>query len=88
MALPHWGTQYTNVPVRDQRRVASAMVDAGADVVIGGHPHVVQGIQLRHQHVVLHSLGNFVFDMDFSRQTEEGVIAELVFWGASSRVCA
>ena len=81
VALPHWGTQYTNLPVRDQRRVATAMVDAGADVVMGGHPHVVQGIQLRRQHVVMHSLGNFVFDMDFSRQTEEGVIAELVFWG-------
>jgi poly-gamma-glutamate capsule biosynthesis protein CapA/YwtB (metallophosphatase superfamily) len=85
VALPHWGTQYTNVPVRDQRRVATAMVDAGADVVIGGHPHVVQGIQLRRQQVVMHSLGNFVFDMDFSRQTEEGVLAELVFWGSDLR---
>lgn len=80
VALPHWGTQYTNVPVRDQRRVAAAMVDAGADVVVGGHPHVVQGIQVAHGHVVLHSLGNFVFDMDFSRPTTEGVLAELVFW--------
>lgn len=81
VALPHWGTQYTNVPVRDQRRVATAMVEAGAEVVVGGHPHVVQGIQLHDQHVVLHSLGNFVFDMDFSAQTEEGALAELVFWG-------
>jgi poly-gamma-glutamate capsule biosynthesis protein CapA/YwtB (metallophosphatase superfamily) len=81
VALPHWGTQYTNVPVRDQRRVGAAMIAAGAEVVVGGHPHVVQGIQLAHGHLVLNSLGNFVFDMDFSRQTEEGVMAELVFWG-------
>jgi poly-gamma-glutamate synthesis protein (capsule biosynthesis protein) len=82
VAMPHWGTQYTNVPVRDQRRVGAAMVAAGAEVVVGGHPHVVQGIQLVDGRLVLHSLGNFVFDMDFSRQTEEGVLAELVFWGS------
>jgi poly-gamma-glutamate capsule biosynthesis protein CapA/YwtB (metallophosphatase superfamily) len=81
VALPHWGTQYTNVPVRDQRRVGAAMIAAGAAVVVGGHPHVVQGIQLAQRHLVVNSLGNFVFDMDFSQQTEEGVLAELVFWG-------
>lgn len=80
IALPHWGQQYTNVPVRDQRRVGAAMADAGADIVVGGHPHWVQGIQVRNGKLIAHSLGNFVFDMDFSRATEEGVLAELVFW--------
>jgi poly-gamma-glutamate capsule biosynthesis protein CapA/YwtB (metallophosphatase superfamily) len=80
VALPHWGQQYTNVPVRDQRRVGAAMVDAGADLVVGGHPHWVQGIQRRGGKLIIHSLGNLVFDMDFSRETEEGVLAELVFW--------
>ena len=61
------------------------MVDAGADVVVGGHPHWVQGVQLRHGVPVVHSLGNLVFDMDFSRETEEGVLAELVFWGGRLR---
>lgn len=80
VALPHWGQQYTNIPVRDQRRVGAAMVDAGADLVVGGHPHWVQGIQARNGRLIVHSLGNLVFDMDFSRATEEGVLAELVFW--------
>ncbi|MDQ1620370.1 MAG: hypothetical protein QOE19_2939 [Actinomycetota bacterium] len=80
ITLPHWGDQYTNVPVRDQRRVGAAMVDAGADLVVGGHPHWVQGIQVHNGTPIVHSLGNFVFDMDFSRATEEGVLAELVFW--------
>ena len=43
IALTHWGTQYTNEPERSQRRIARALVDAGADVVVGGHPHWVQG---------------------------------------------
>jgi poly-gamma-glutamate capsule biosynthesis protein CapA/YwtB (metallophosphatase superfamily) len=85
IALPHWGTQYTNRPERAQRRVAAAMVDAGADVVVGGHPHWVQGLQQRHGVPIVHSLGNLVFDMDFSRQTEEGVLAELVFWDGQLR---
>jgi poly-gamma-glutamate capsule biosynthesis protein CapA/YwtB (metallophosphatase superfamily) len=82
IALPHWGDQYTAVPVPDQRRVGAAMIDAGADLVVGGHPHWVQGIQTHRGRLVVHSLGNFVFDMDSSFETEEGVILELVLWGS------
>ncbi len=82
IGLPHWGDQYTNVPVPDQRRVGEAMLDAGADLVVGGHPHWVQGIQTHEGRMVVHSLGNFIFDMDFSSETEEGVLLELVWWGS------
>jgi poly-gamma-glutamate capsule biosynthesis protein CapA/YwtB (metallophosphatase superfamily) len=82
IAMPHWGDQYTNVPEPAQRRVGAAMIDAGATLVVGGHPHWVQGIQTHRDRLVVHSLGNFVFDMDFSSQTEEGVLLELVFWGS------
>ena len=82
LVLPHWGDQYTNRPVADQRRVARALVDAGADLIVGGHPHWVQGIELYRDKLVAHSLGNYVFDMDFSRETREGVILELTFWGS------
>jgi poly-gamma-glutamate capsule biosynthesis protein CapA/YwtB (metallophosphatase superfamily) len=81
IALPHWGEQYTTVPVPDQRKVGAAMIDAGADLVVGGHPHWVQGIQMHRGHLIVNCLGNFIFDMDFSQQTEEGVVLELVFWG-------
>jgi poly-gamma-glutamate synthesis protein (capsule biosynthesis protein) len=81
IALPHWGDQYTNVPVSSQRRVGAAMIDAGADLVAGGHPHWVQGIQTHRGRLVVHSLGNFVFDMDFYPENEEGVLLDLVWWG-------
>jgi poly-gamma-glutamate capsule biosynthesis protein CapA/YwtB (metallophosphatase superfamily) len=81
IVMPHWGEQYTAVPVPDQRRVGAAMIDAGADLVVGGHPHWVQGIQMHRRHLIVNCLGNFIFDMDFSQQTEEGVLLELVFWG-------
>ena len=81
IALTHWGTQYTNVPERSQRRIARALVDAGADLVVGGHPHWVQGWESIEDATVVHSLGNFVFDMDFMRETREGIFVEIVSRG-------
>ena len=85
VAMPHWGTQCTNAPEPIQRYVARRLVDAGADLVVGGHPHWVQGSRIIEgpdgPRLVVHSLGNFVFDMDFMEQTMEGLVLELVFWG-------
>ncbi len=81
IALPHWGTQYTNKPEPSQRRIARALVDAGVDVVVGGHPHWVQGWESIRDGTVVHSLGNFVFDMDFMRETNEGIFVEIVSRG-------
>jgi poly-gamma-glutamate synthesis protein (capsule biosynthesis protein) len=81
LVVPHWGTQYTRSTVRDQRVVARALVDAGADVVAGTHPHWVQGVEVVRGGLVAYSLGNFVFDMDFARETREGAVLELTFWG-------
>ncbi len=78
--LPHWGQQYTSTPIAGQRKVARALVAAGADLVIGSHPHWVQGAEIYRGRLIAYSLGNYVFDMDFSRQTQEGVILELVLW--------
>jgi poly-gamma-glutamate capsule biosynthesis protein CapA/YwtB (metallophosphatase superfamily) len=82
VVIPHWGEQYTHTPWPDQRTVARRLVTAGADLVVGGHPHWVQGADAVDGVPVLHSLGNFVFDMDFMTQTMEGVVLEATFWGA------
>ncbi len=81
VVLPHWGTQYTHTPEPVQREVARALVRAGADLVVGGHPHWVQGIDSVRGVPVLHSLGNYVFDMDFMAQTMQGVVLQATFWG-------
>jgi poly-gamma-glutamate synthesis protein (capsule biosynthesis protein) len=81
IVLPHWGTQYTNVPERSQRTMAKAFAAAGADLVVGGHPHWVQGWEAMGSTTVIHSLGNFIFDMDFMRETQEGVAVEITSWG-------
>jgi poly-gamma-glutamate synthesis protein (capsule biosynthesis protein) len=81
IVLTHWGTQYTHRPESSQRLAARAFADAGADLVIGGHPHWVQGWEMAGSAVVVHSLGNFVFDMDFQTKTREGIFLEIVLWG-------
>ena len=80
VVLTHWGTQYTHRPESSQRVAARAFADAGADLVIGGHPHWVQGLEMAGSAVVVHSLGNFIFDMDFQTKTREGIFLEIVLW--------
>jgi poly-gamma-glutamate capsule biosynthesis protein CapA/YwtB (metallophosphatase superfamily) len=79
--LPHWGTQYTARPEPVQGSVGRALVRAGADLVVGGHPHWVQGASMVGDALVVNSLGNFVFDMDFMQETQEGLMLEATFWG-------
>jgi poly-gamma-glutamate capsule biosynthesis protein CapA/YwtB (metallophosphatase superfamily) len=81
VVLPHWGTQYTHVAEPVQSLVGRRLVDAGADLVVGGHPHWVQGLEQYDGAVIAHSLGNFVFDMDFMDQTMEGVTLTARFRG-------
>jgi poly-gamma-glutamate capsule biosynthesis protein CapA/YwtB (metallophosphatase superfamily) len=83
VVMTHWGTQYTHRPESSQRQAAQAFAGAGADLVIGGHPHWVQGFEMAGSAMVVHSLGNFVFDMDFQTKTREGIFLEIVLWGGA-----
>jgi poly-gamma-glutamate synthesis protein (capsule biosynthesis protein) len=58
----HWGWEYEPGPNERQRQLARAMIDAGADAVVGGHPHVTQGAEVYRGKPIIYSLGNFVFD--------------------------
>ena len=81
VVMPHWGTQYTHSVLPVQRLVARRLVDAGADLVVGGHPHWIQGLERYHGAAIAYSLGNFVFDMDFMAETMEGVALTATFHG-------
>jgi len=64
LVFMHVGTEYTREPTAEQRALAYAAIDAGADAVIGSHPHVLQPVEWRRERPILYSLGNFVFDLD------------------------
>ncbi len=57
----HWGQEYTDVLDPDQRRLARLAAEAGADLVIGHHPHMIQGVEVYKRKIIFYSLGNFVF---------------------------
>jgi poly-gamma-glutamate synthesis protein (capsule biosynthesis protein) len=58
----HWGQELEPLPTGDQIELAHRLIDAGADVLVGSHPHVTQSIEWYHDKPIIYSLGNFVFD--------------------------
>lgn len=75
----HSGYEYKPKPNKRQTEFAHAAIDAGAELVIGHHPHVVQTMEKYKGKFILYSLGNFVFDQLWSEATREGLIAEITF---------
>ncbi len=77
----HWGSEYTHVPSDRQRILAQSFIDIGADLVIGAHPHVVQPVEIYKNKAIFYSLGNFVFDQNFSFATMHGLVVAME-WGS------
>ena len=61
IAYVHWGIEREEMPNEVQKSIAHRLVDAGADLVVGAHPHVLQGIEYYQGVPIAYSLGNFVF---------------------------
>jgi poly-gamma-glutamate synthesis protein (capsule biosynthesis protein) len=74
----HWGDEYKTISNARQRALAHRMIDAGADIIIGHHPHVVEEMEIYHNRPIFYSLGNFVFDQYFSKETQEGLAVGVV----------
>ena len=58
----HWGIEMDDFPTAEQKRQAHELIKAGADLIIGHHPHVVQPIEMYEGKYICYSLGNFMFD--------------------------
>ncbi len=80
----HAGTEYAPGPDATQIDFAHLAIEAGADLVLGSHPHVVQKVEQYRGKYILYSPGNFIFDQLWSRETREGVIARI--WIGENRV--
>ena len=74
----HAGEEYAAEPTQFQIEFSKAAIDAGADLVIGHHPHVVQKSEKYKDKWIFYSLGNFVFDQSFSQETMRGKILEIL----------
>ncbi len=83
VVLVHWGIERNTFPEDYQKTLACQYIDAGADVVIGSHPHVLQGIEYYQGKPIFYSLGNFIF----SNGPYESIVVELELTGDETRVC-
>lgn len=75
----HWGVEYSGKQNQTQIDLAHSLIDAGVDLIIGHHPHVVQGIEEYEGRLIFYSLGNFIFDQYFSKETQAGLAVGVDF---------
>ncbi|MCL2335689.1 MAG: CapA family protein [Endomicrobia bacterium] len=81
----HWGAEYAMFPSVGQRKQAYKLIDAGADVVIGHHPHVIQEPEIYSGKYIFYSLGNFIFDGG-GYGSDKGLLAGVIFTQGSIEV--
>ena len=79
MAACHFGIEGRYHPTETQQKAARAAIDAGADVVIGSHPHVLQITEEYHGGYIFYSLGNFSFGGNTNPRDKDSVIAQVVY---------
>jgi poly-gamma-glutamate capsule biosynthesis protein CapA/YwtB (metallophosphatase superfamily) len=85
IAAFHWGLSQSRALTRSQLTLGRAAVDAGARLIVGHHPHVLQGVEVYKRSLILYSLGNFVFDLmpEFlSPATRDTVLVKVKLSGA------
>lgn len=81
----HWGNEFINYPYVDQKSLAHLMIDKGADMIIGMHPHVLQGFEVYKGKYIFYSLGNFVFNMPWT-PTKYAAIVNVDFNGCQPEI--
>lgn len=75
----HWGNEYQIQFTAQQQGKARQLIDAGADVVLGSHPHVIQPVEIYNGKPIFYSLGNFLFDQIFSEEVTHGLAVDIAF---------
>jgi len=73
----HWGDEYSTKHNDWQERIAHEAINTGASLVVGHHPHVVEEVEQYRGGYIAYSLGNFIFDQNFSEDTSKGLVLEV-----------
>ncbi|MDP3948069.1 MAG: CapA family protein [bacterium] len=74
----HWGEEYEQRSNAAQQKLARELIEAGADLIVGHHPHVPQELERYQEGWIAYSLGNFVFDQYFSEETMGGAMLKVI----------
>ncbi len=82
VVFTHWGIEYQPLESGDQDAMARVAIDAGADFVVGAHPHVIQPSSSYRGKPIVYSLGNFVFDEMYGELERRGHVLSLTLQGS------
>lgn len=82
----HWGEEYHDKPTKAQKEFGRWLIDNGAAIVIGGHPHWMQGIDVYKDRPIVYSLGNFIFDQYWSEETQQGLAVKVLLSDDEMRI--
>ena len=82
IVFPHWGLEFQAQPTASQRRFAKVAIVAGADMVLGSHSHWASAMEIINGKPVFYSMGNFIFDQNWSVETSQGLVIESTFIGS------
>jgi len=82
----HWGSEFIERPSPDEVAIAHRIMDAGADLIIGHHPHVLRGIERYGRGYIVYSLGNFVCDMIWDDPLRETAIVRFQLTAEGARL--
>ncbi len=74
----HWGNEFVPMPAPGQQQLAHRLVERGANLILGHHPHVLQPIEEYRGALIAYSLGNFVFDQRWGQEVETGAVLDVV----------
>jgi poly-gamma-glutamate synthesis protein (capsule biosynthesis protein) len=81
VVMPHWGKEYIATPEPGQVDLAHAAIDAGADLIVGGHAHWPKGMEVYEGKPIFYGVGNFLLDQSWSEETSTGIFAEITLYG-------
>jgi poly-gamma-glutamate capsule biosynthesis protein CapA/YwtB (metallophosphatase superfamily) len=82
----HWGGELLNTPKEYQIQLAHQTIDAGADFIIGHHPHVVQGVEIYKNRLIFYSLGNFIFG-SYSQRAVRSMLINFYYGTGEIKQC-
>jgi poly-gamma-glutamate capsule biosynthesis protein CapA/YwtB (metallophosphatase superfamily) len=80
IVMPHWGIEYIAEPEPEQVELAHALMEAGADLIVGDHAHWPKGIEVYEGKPIFYGTGNFLFDQSWSEETSTGIFADVILY--------
>lgn len=85
IAMPHMGTEYQPAPDSLKTELYRSMIDHGADVVIGDHPHWIQTTEAYKGKLIVYSMGNFIFDQQFNREVTRSAAIDVTMTASADQ---